>query len=128
QNMGSCNSLQIFPVFTNSSQTIMPSLTQIIAPPAIGNVSVNSTSGLITYTPPAGLTADAQTTFVYYIQAAGTNADFEYIRVNIDIDVLQTTNASITSCGDANGNGLFDLTSVSVTPDPAATSTYFTSS
>lgn len=128
QTMGSCNSLQIFPVFTNSSQTVVPSLTQIIAPPAIGNVSVNSTSGVITYTPPAGLTADAQTTFVYYIQAAGTNADFEYVRVNIDIDVLQTTNASITSCGDANGNGLFDLTSVSVTPDPAATVTYFTNS
>ena len=127
-SMGSCNSLQILPVFTNSSQTILPSLTQIIAAPAIGNVSVNPASGVITYTPPAGLTADAQTTFVYYIQAAGTNADFEYIRVNIDIDVLQTNNASLSACSDANGNGLFNLTSVSVTPDPTATISYFTNS
>ncbi len=128
QNIGSCNTLTVTPAFTTSGQPINPSLTQIIAAPVSGTATVNSATGVITYTPAAGLTADTQVQFVYYIQGTGATADFEYFRVIINIDVLQTTNASIVSCAAANGNGTFDLTSVSLSPDAGTTAQYFTNS
>ena len=126
QNIGSCNLVTITPAFTNSSQAINPALTQIIAPPASGTASVNATTGVVTYSPAPGLTADTQVQFVYYIEGTGTPQVFEYFRVFVNIDVLQTTNASIVSCADANGNGTFDLTSVSLTPDSGTTVNFFT--
>ncbi|MFY7815127.1 MAG: gliding motility protein, partial [Chryseobacterium taeanense] len=68
----------------------------------------------------------ATDTFIYYTEGNGSPFDFEYFKVIVNIDVLQTTNGSLTSCADSNGNGTFDLTSVSVTPDSGTTVQYFT--
>lgn len=127
-NIGSCNTKVISPVFTASTQSIIPSNTSIIAPPASGTATVNPTTGQITYTPNPGLTTDTTDSFVYYIEGNGNPADFEYFKIIINIDVLQVSNASLTSCTDANGNGTFNLTSANVTPDTGTTVTYFTNS
>lgn len=127
-NIGSCNTKVISPVFTTSTQTIVPSNTSIIAAPTSGTATVNTTTGQITYTPNPGLTADTTDSFIYYVDGNGTPADFEYFKIIINIDVLQTTNGSLTSCADAAGNGTFNLTSVSTSPDSGTTVQYFTNS
>ncbi|MFC6269331.1 gliding motility-associated C-terminal domain-containing protein [Frigoriflavimonas asaccharolytica] len=124
-NIGSCKNLIINPVFTNSTQAINFANTAIIAPPTSGTTSVNSATGAITYTPNPGLTVDTQDTFVYYIQGTGNPADFEYFRANVNIDVLQTTNGTLSSCANTAGNGTYNLTSVSSSPDTGTTATYY---
>ncbi len=127
-NIGSCNTKVISPAFTTSSQNITPSHTSIVAAPTSGTATVNSVTGEITYTPNPGLTTDATDTFIYYVEGNGNPADFEYFKIIINIDVLQTTNGTLTSCADASGNGTFDLTSVSTSPDPGTTVQYYTNS
>ncbi|WP_153396067.1 T9SS type B sorting domain-containing protein [Chryseobacterium vaccae] len=125
-DIGSCNTKVITPVFTNSTQTINPSQTSIIVQPTNGTVAINPANGQITYTPNPGLTADATDTFTYYISGNGNPADFEYFKVNMNIDVLQTQNATMSSCAGATGNGTYNLTTAVVTPDTGTTATYFT--
>ena len=124
-NIGSCNSLTITPSFTNSTQVIVPSQTSIIAQPINGTATVNPTTGQITYTPNAGLAANATDTFVYYVSGNGNPAAFEYFRVNININVLQVNNASLTACSGANGNGVFDLSTANLSTDLGVTYAYF---
>jgi hypothetical protein len=95
--------------FTNSTQAIVPGNTSIILAPTSGTATVNSATGQITYTPNAGLTADTTDSFIYYIEGNGNPASFEYFKIIINTDVLQTTNASLTSCADSNGNGTFQF-------------------
>lgn len=125
-NIGSCNTKVILPVFSTSTQAIVPSNTSIISAPTSGTATVNPVTGQITYTPNPGLTADATDTFIYYAEGNGNPADFEYFKIIINIDVLQTINGSLTSCADSNGNGTFNLASVNVTPDSGTTVQYFT--
>ena len=127
-NIGSCNTKIISPAFTASTQAITPSHTSIILAPTSGTATVDPVTGQIIYTPNPGLTADETDTFIYYVEGNGNPADFEYFKIIINIDVLQTTNGSLTSCGDASGNGTFDLTSVNISPDPGTTVQYFTNS
>lgn len=125
-NIGSCNTKVITPAFTNHTQTIVPSQTNIISQPTNGTATVNPTTGQITYTPNLGLTADATDTFIYYIEGNGNPAAFEYFKIIVNIDVLQVNNASLTSCTTTNGNATFNLTTANVTPDLGTTVTYFT--
>lgn len=125
-NIGSCNTKVISPIFTTSTQTIIPSNTSVILAPTSGTATVNPATGQITYTPNPGLTADITDTFIYYAEGNGNPADFEYFKIIINIDVLQTLNGSLTSCTDSNGNGTFDLTSINVTPDSGTAVQYFT--
>lgn len=125
-NIGSCNTKVITPVFTNSTQAIVPSFTSTISQPTNGTAVVNQTTGQITYTPNPGLTADTTDTFIYYIQGNGNPAAFEYFKIIINTDVLQVTNASLSSCTTTNGTGTFNLTTANVTPDLGTTVTYFT--
>ncbi|KQT31114.1 hypothetical protein ASG22_18950 [Chryseobacterium sp. Leaf405] len=127
-NIGSCNTKVISPVFTTSTQAIVPSNTNIISAPTSGTATVNPTTGEITYTPNPGLTADTTDSFIYYVDGNGTPADFEYFKIIINVDVLQTTNAALTSCADAAGNGTFNLSSVSLSPDTGTTVQYYTNS
>lgn len=124
-NIGSCKNLIINPAFTTATQPINHANTYVVAAPNFGSTTVNPTSGQITYTPNAGLTVDTTDTFVYYIAGTGNPADFEYFRININIDVLQVNNATITSCANDSGNGTYNLTSVSLSPDSGTTTTYF---
>lgn len=125
-NIGSCNTKVITPVFTNSTQAIVPGNTSIILAPTSGTATVNSATGQITYTPNTGLTADTTDSFIYYVEGNGSPASFEYFKIIINTDVLQTTNASLTSCANTNGNGTFNLTTANVTPDSGTTVEYFT--
>ncbi|KMQ67184.1 hypothetical protein ACM39_15545 [Chryseobacterium sp. FH2] len=126
--LGSCGTKVITPTFTNSTQTIVPSLTSIISQPTSGTATVNPTTGQITYTPNAGITANTTDTFVYYIQGNGNPFAFEYFKIVINIDVLQVNNVSLTSCTNANGNGTYNLTSANLSPNTGTTVTYFTNS
>lgn len=123
--IGSCKTLTINPAFTNPQQPINPSQTAIIGAPTYGTATVNPTTGQITYTPSPTITADTTDQFIYYIQGTGNPFTFEYFKVIVNIDVLQTTNGALSGCSGTNGNGLFDLTSVSVTPDSNTTINYY---
>lgn len=123
-NLASCNPQLITPAFTSSTQSVSPNLTAIVSNPTSGTATVNAVSGQITYTPNPGLTSDATDVFAYYIEGNGTPADFEYIRVTVNIDVLQINNASLSTCNTGT-SATFDLTSAVVTPDSGTTSTYF---
>ncbi|WP_223606675.1 T9SS type B sorting domain-containing protein [Chryseobacterium sp. OSA05B] len=125
-NIGSCNTKVITPVFTTSAQAIVPSHTSIIAQPTNGTATVNAMTGQINYTPNPGLTADATDSFIYYIDGNGNPADFEYFKVVVNIDVLQTQNAALSSCANNNGNGTFDLTTAVLSPDTGTTATFYT--
>ncbi|MCW3160323.1 gliding motility-associated C-terminal domain-containing protein [Chryseobacterium oryctis] len=124
--IGSCNTKVITPAFTNSTQTIIPSLTSIIVQPTSGTVAINPTTGQITYTPNAGITTNTSDTFTYYIQGNGNPFAFEYFKINLNIDVLQVNNASLASCATTNGNGTFNLTSANISTDTGITIAYYT--
>lgn len=125
--IGSCNTKVITPAFTSSAQTIVPSLTAIIAQPTNGTATVNATTGQITYTPNA-TTVNTTDQFIYYIQGNGNPFAFEYFKIIINTDVLQVNNVSLSSCNNASGNGTYDLTSAVVTSASGANITYFTNS
>lgn len=127
-NIGSCNTKVITPAFTTSTQNIVPVNTAIISAPTSGTATVNPTTGQITYTPNVGLTTDTNDSFIYYVQGNGNPADFEYFKIIVNIDVLQVNTASLSSCADTNGNGTFNLTTTTVSPDSGTTVTYFTNS
>ncbi|KQT31113.1 hypothetical protein ASG22_18945 [Chryseobacterium sp. Leaf405] len=122
-NIGSCNTKVITPAFTSSAQTIVPSITNIIAAPTSGTATVNSTTGQITYTPNP-TTVNATDSFTYYIQGNGNPFDFEYFKIIINTNVLQVNNGTLVSCAGTT----YDLTSVSLSPDSGITVTYFTNS
>lgn len=124
-NIGSCNTKVISPLFTNSTQTISTTHTNVVVQPTSGTATVNATNGQITYTPSATLTADATDTFTYYIEGNGNPADFEYFKVILNIDVLQVSNTTLTACTNSGNSGLFDLTTAVVTPDLGTTTAYF---
>ncbi len=125
-NIGSCNTKTITPAFTNSTQTIVPSLTGIILQPTSGTATVNPINGQITYTPNNNLTANTTDTFIYYIQGNGNPFDFEYFKIIINTNILQTNNASLVSCTNSYGNGTFDLTSANTTSSTGSTFSYYT--
>ena len=126
-NIGSCNTKVITPAFTNSTQTIVPSLTSIISPPTSGTATVNPTTGQITYTPNPSAT-NTTDNFIYYVQGNGNPFDFEYFKIIINTNVLQVNNGSLNSCAGTNGNGTYNLTTANVSSDPGVTVTYFTNS
>lgn len=123
--IGSCNTKSITPAFSNSTQTIVPSLTSIISQPASGTVTVNPATGQIIYTPNAGITVNTTDTFIYYIQGNGNPFAFEYFKIIVNIDVLQVNNAALISCSNTSGNGTFDLTTANVTSALGTNITYF---
>lgn len=124
--IGSCNTKVITPAFTTSTQTIVPSHTSIISQPTNGTATVNPATGQITYTPNAGFTADTTDSFIYYIDGNGNSADFEYFKIVVNIDVLQTQNTTLSACANASGNGTFNLTTAILTSDTGTTATYYT--
>ncbi|WP_294275883.1 gliding motility-associated C-terminal domain-containing protein [uncultured Chryseobacterium sp.] len=127
--IGSCSTKVISPAFTNSAQIITPANTAIISAPVSGTAVVNPVNGQITYTPNPGLTSDTTDSFIYYIQGNGNPFDFEYFKIIINVDVLQVnTGLSLASCSASNGNGTFDLTSLTTSPDSGTSTTYFTNS
>lgn len=122
--IGECGTT-ITPAFSSSTQQVNPTSVTITTPPSNGTAIIDS-SGNIVYTPSSNtVTTDS---FVYYIE--GIHSDFpdkEYITVNLSIKSINRSNAEITACADADGMGIYDLSSVSVSTDTNVTISYFES-
>jgi gliding motility-associated-like protein len=123
--LGSCKTITIQPAFSNSTQTINPSKTKIQVQGTSGKATIDSTTGIITYTPKSDLTTDISDFFVYYIEGNGTPEDSEFFKVTIDLKVLTVTDDSLKVCENADGTGTFNLTSAKNSTDPANTILYF---
>jgi len=123
------NSLIINPQFSSSQQSVLGSSVQITTPPSNGNVVVNPTTGVITYTPNAGFLGTD--TIVY--KFCGNVQDFqdcELITHTINVvEIPIVNNAVLRTCAIENtpSNGIFDLTTASVNSQPGMIKTYFTS-
>jgi len=121
-----CDVKVITPAFTTSTQTPVASTVSITTAPTLGTATVNTATGVITYTatnPAAGGTD----TFVYTF--CGNNTEFpdcETITVTINIQPVTVNNATINACN-VNGSGTFDLTSANVTTNSPVTITYYPS-
>ncbi|KQS94335.1 T9SS type B sorting domain-containing protein [Chryseobacterium sp. Leaf394] len=126
--IGSCQNKQISPTLVISTQTMVPSSVTVVQTPVSGATSVNSSTGQITYTPNATLTADVADSFIYSVQGNGNPADIEYFKVIINVDVLQINNATLSVCTNANGAGTFNLNSAVLTSDTGTTTTYYADS
>lgn len=121
-----CGNKTITPAFTTSTQTPVVSTIAITTPPTLGTAAINTTSGIITYTP-TNPTAAGTDTFTYTF--CGNDPDFpdcESVTVTINNLPVTVTNATLTSCN-VNGVGTFDLTTASVTTNSPVVKTYYTS-
>ncbi|WP_294205773.1 T9SS type B sorting domain-containing protein [uncultured Chryseobacterium sp.] len=119
-----CTSKTITPAFSSSTQSPVPSTVAITTAPTSGTAMVNPTTGIITYTVnnPGTIGTD---TFTYTF--CGNNIDFpdcETVTVNINIQVLTVSNASLSACT-VNGQGTFNLTTAAVTSSSGTTITYY---
>lgn len=124
--IGNCKTLTETPAFTiPTSQNIVPAKTKIIVQPRNGTVSINSTNGILTYTPDASITSDIADTFVYVIEGNGNTADFQYFRVNVKVDYLTVKNAEVITCSDIKGFGTFNLNNANVSDESNITKIHF---
>ncbi|AKK72192.1 gliding motility protein [Chryseobacterium gallinarum] len=119
-----CDTKTITPTFSSSSQTPVPSTVAITTPPSLGTAVINPATGVITYTinTPGTIGND---TFTYTF--CGNDPDFpdcETVTVNINIQSLTVTNVILKSC-DNNGQGIFDLTTATVTTYSPVTISYY---
>lgn len=119
-----CTSKTITPAFSSSTQAPVPSTVAITTAPTSGTATVNPITGIITYTVnnPGTIGTD---TFTYTF--CGNNIDFpdcETVTVNINIQVLTVSNASLSACT-VNGQGTFNLTTAAVTSSSGTTITYY---
>ncbi|WP_313090072.1 T9SS type B sorting domain-containing protein [Chryseobacterium flavum] len=119
-----CISKTITPTFTNSSQTPVPATVAITTAPNLGTAVINPATGVITYTVNTPGTSGTDT-FTYTF--CGNNPDFpdcETVTVTIDILAIPVTDATLSVC-DINGQGVFNLTTASVTTSSPVDITYY---
>jgi gliding motility-associated-like protein len=112
----------ITPTFTSSTQTPVPSTVQIITPSANGTLTVNTATGILTYTANAGTTTD---TFTYKFCGNDPNfTDCEQVKVNITVVPLVLTDTTVSACN-IGGTGIFDLTTANVGAPVSAIKKYY---
>lgn len=108
-----CGSKTFNAEFTNSTQPIDLNSITITTQPAHGTVTIDTVSGILTYTPTVGYLGPD--TFTYEFN--GTVPEFfdsEIVTVNINVVLLETYEDSLTACP-YNGVATYDLTTVDVT-------------
>lgn len=121
--------INIAPQFTTSPQTVVPSTVQIVTQPTNGTAIVNSTTGVIGYTPNFGFVGTD--TIVY--KFCGNDPEFvdcEQITLTLTVsESPSVTNATLRTCYlEANeSTGLFNLTNASVTLVNSTTKKYYPS-
>ena len=113
QSINVCATKVITPTFTNSTQTPVPSTVTILTQPTHGIVTINSSTGAITYIPTTGyLGAD---TFTYqFCGNAPEFVDCEKVTLTLNVVPFILTDTTIYAC-QYSGNGFFDLTTAAVT-------------
>ncbi|WP_353959927.1 IgGFc-binding protein [Chryseobacterium tructae] len=122
------SSKEITPVFTNSTQSVVPGSVAIVTPPTNGTAAINPTTGIITYNPNSGYQGNE--TIVY--RFCGDNQDFtDCEEVTLNLAVSQTpivNNAILRSCFIEKNpaTALFNLTTASVS-DPGFQKKYYPS-
>lgn len=121
-----CSAQPITPAFSSLStpQNVLPSSVNIITPPSLGTISINSTTGVITYTANNPGVA-ATDTFVYTF--CGDHPDFpecETVTVTINISQIPVSNVTLNTCN-VNGQGTYNLTTANVTTQTGVTITYY---
>ena len=114
--------IDIIPKFTKSTQIINFSATQILEKPTKGNVTINTTTGVITYTPNRGQKGYDE--FKYIIYGIDKFEDSEIVTIKISIDELFVNNDTVYACN-VGGIGEFNLTEANITSYPDVTITYY---
>lgn len=105
----------IIPTFSSSTQTPLASTVAIVTPPTSGTASVNTATGVITYTPNAAIPTGTDS-FTY--KFCGNNPDFpdcEQVSVTVNWQSVYGVNTTLTVCPSQGNNGIFNLTQANVT-------------
>ena len=109
------------PVFTSSPQSVDINTLKITNNPTNGSVSINPTTGEITYT----LTNFSATTDTFTYSFSGTDPKFpdtEFVTVNININYLKVFTGETFACIKPDNTGDFDLTQAIISNDSNITS------
>lgn len=116
-DISNCNPIYTtLPVFTSSPQSVDINTLVITNNPTNGSVSINPTTGEITYT----LTNFSATTDSFTYSFSGTDPRFpdtEFITVNININYLRVITGETFACIKPDQTGDFDLTQAKVSND-----------
>lgn len=124
-----CAAVTITPTFTNSTQIVNPGTVTIITPPVNGTATINTTTGVITYTPNAGYIG----TDVLVYKFCGIAPEFidcEQVTVNFAVPTYPVVqNATLTKCFIVTNpaTALFDLATANVTSTAGITKKYYPS-
>lgn len=121
--MDICGSKTFTPTFTTSTQPISIPSISVTTPPTNGTVAIDSTTGVLTYTPNTGYLGPDS--FVYHFE--GTTPiffDSENVTVNLNVVLLTTTDDTIFTCS-YNNVGIFNLSTADLTTYPGATIKYY---
>lgn len=120
-----CNPVyKVIPTFSSSVQTVDKSTIKITTAPSNGTVSINPTTGEITYT----LTNFTAITDSFTYSFSGTDPNFpdtEFVTVNLSMNYIKTFPGESLTCIKADKTGDFDLTKAKVTNDANITSTEY---
>lgn len=121
--------LNIVPQFSTSTQNFVPGTVQIITPPANGSVLVNTTTGVISYTPTYGFSGTDKIVYKFCGNAPEF-VDCEQVTLNLTVAESPTVNdATLRTCFLENNiaTGLFNLPNANVTLQTGVTKTYYPS-
>lgn len=109
------------PTFSVSTQTVDYSTVKITTPPTNGTVTINTTTGKITYT----LTNLSALTDTFTYSFSSTDPKFpdtEYITVNINVNYLKVFGGETFTCIKPDKTGDFDLSKAVISNDTNITS------
>ncbi|KMQ67185.1 hypothetical protein ACM39_15550 [Chryseobacterium sp. FH2] len=120
-----CGTTIITPAFTSSTQTPVPGTVSILTAPTHGTATLNTSTGVITYTPNAGYLGPDKIVYTF----CGNDAEFkdcEQVTLNLNVVPFVIKDATIESCQyDTNPYAEFDLTTAPVTDYPLVTKQFY---